>query len=139
MKRLLGLIVIESFLLLALVAAAQEQRNVAKAAPSVNSPAAAATLPDPPAPKAAPAEFLAKYDKLQMMFELRELRRAKYEAADKDFVQQIEALASELRAQVPAGYQWNAAERAFVKVAAAPNPAGGPAPAPAQPAAKKPR
>jgi len=159
MKRLLGLILIELrprrislglILVLAVLVAIAQDKKPEVALPGSGSPqerpesrkgirdngSADAATPKEADPARAPsAEFLAKYDKLQLMFEVRGLRQAQFDSADNRLAEQIDALVAELRAQVPAGYEWNNAQRSFVKIAVAAAPAAPPATdkGPAQP------
>ena len=102
------------------------QENGAAKPPAVEQPLLAAPKPAQagvPAPPVASAKFLAGFDKFVALGEARmdaDKKRAEYEAAVKVLDEQREALRRELLAQIPAGYTWDAAKRALVKLPEAP-------------------
>ena len=101
------------FLVGALLAAPSLAQDKAAA----NPPAESAKSAEKPLPPPA-AKFLADYDKLLTLGEARadaEKKRAEYEAATKVLAEQINALAAELRAQIPKDAVWDPAKRLFVR------------------------
>lgn len=109
--------------------------------PATEKPAAAAPKPVPaPAPVAAP-EFLAKWDRFLTLLEARrdaEQKRARYEAARDVLDEHIAMVRQNLLAQLPEGYDWDAARRVFVQRPTPPVVAPASPPAPEKPQGEKP-